>query len=169
MPNISRSKGHPTVKFGQLIHYSVRNVFLKNHTQNVIEKLFADPFLKNQNWVHLWISSLKFYTVCFYMWQVEGYLKILKLSRKPLAFTSYKVFLKYKKRSGTSLTASFTAGLFLKNTSHVIIYYLTRFHCLVAFTSRDIGQYCKCRCKTLLFENVNIRSRDILHIDESKY
>ena len=32
---------------------------------------------------------------------VEGYRNILKLSCRPLAFTSYKAFLKNKKRSGT--------------------------------------------------------------------
>ena len=34
------------MKFGQLIEYSI---FLKNHTQNVVEKLFPDPSPKNQN------------------------------------------------------------------------------------------------------------------------
>ena len=28
---------------------------LKNHTQKVVEKLFAYPFLKNKNWAYLWI------------------------------------------------------------------------------------------------------------------
>ena len=49
LSNISRSKGKQTIKFGQLIEHSMRNVFLKNHTQNVVEKLVPDPFLKNQN------------------------------------------------------------------------------------------------------------------------
>ena len=36
---------------------------------------------------------------------------------------------------------------FLKeNISLVILYQLTRFHCLVAFTSWDIGQYVYCNC-----------------------
>ena len=48
---------------------SYRNVlwetfFLKNHKQNLVEKLFADPVLKNRNWASLWIESLKFYTHC---------------------------------------------------------------------------------------------------------
>ena len=47
--NISRSKGNQTMKFGQLIEYNVRNIYHKNHTQNVAEKLFSDPSLKNQN------------------------------------------------------------------------------------------------------------------------
>ena len=38
---------------------------LKNHTQNVLEKLFPRPFLENQIWAYLWINSLKFYIVCF--------------------------------------------------------------------------------------------------------
>ena len=27
---------------------------------NVLEKLFLDPYLKNQNWAFLWINSVKF-------------------------------------------------------------------------------------------------------------
>ena len=37
------------MKLGQLIEYSMRNIFLKNNTQNMVEKLFPDPLLKNQN------------------------------------------------------------------------------------------------------------------------
>ena len=64
--NISRSKGNQSMKFGQLIGYNMRNIFVQNHTQNVLEKLFPGPFLKNQIGVYLWINSLKFYTVCLY-------------------------------------------------------------------------------------------------------
>ena len=49
LPNISRIKGNQTMKFDQLIEYDIRNIFLKNHTQNVVEKLFPGPFLKSQN------------------------------------------------------------------------------------------------------------------------
>ena len=48
LPNISRSKGKQAMKFGQLIEYNMRNIF-KNPTQNVLEKLFPDPYLKIQN------------------------------------------------------------------------------------------------------------------------
>ena len=67
LPNISRSKGNQTMKFGQLIEYNMRNIFFKkNHAQNVLEELFPDPFLKIKTCTYLWINSLKFYTVCFY-------------------------------------------------------------------------------------------------------
>ena len=39
---------------------------LKNHTQILVEKLFPDSFLENQNLAYLWINSLEIYTVCFY-------------------------------------------------------------------------------------------------------
>ena len=38
------------MKFGQLIEYNTRNIFSKkNQTQNGVEKLFLDLFLKDQN------------------------------------------------------------------------------------------------------------------------
>ena len=49
LPNISRSKGKQTMEFGQLIEYNFRKFLLKNHTQNVLPKLFPDPYLKHQN------------------------------------------------------------------------------------------------------------------------
>ena len=45
--NISRSKGNKRIKFGQLIEYKMRNIFLKKSYINVVEKIFPDPFLKN--------------------------------------------------------------------------------------------------------------------------
>ena len=51
------------MKFGQLTR---ETFFLKNYTQNVIEKLVPDPFFEKLNCAYLLIHSLKFYTVCFY-------------------------------------------------------------------------------------------------------
>ena len=46
LPNTSRSKDNRAIKFGQLIEYEKH--FSRNHTQNVVEKIFQGPFLKNQ-------------------------------------------------------------------------------------------------------------------------
>ena len=120
--------------------------FLKNHTQSVVEKLFPDPFLKNQNWAYLWIKILKFY-IFFFVCQVEDYRKWLELSCWPLVVTSYnKGFLKNRKGSWTSLPALFSAWFSKENISVVIFYYLTKFQCLVAFNLWDIGQYVYCNC-----------------------
>ena len=59
LPNISSSIGNQTMKFDQLIEYNLTFLF-KNHTQNVLEKLFPDPYLKNKNWAYLWINRVKF-------------------------------------------------------------------------------------------------------------
>ena len=110
---------------------------MKNHTQNVVEKLFPDSFQETRN------ELVQF---AFIVCQVEDYRNILKLSCWLLAFTSYKAFLKNKKASGTSLPASFSAWFLKKNISLVIFYYLNKFCCLVAFTSWDTGQCAYYNC-----------------------
>ena len=59
LSNISRSKGNQTMKFSQLVEYNMQLFLWKNHTQNMVEKLFTEPFLKTQNWAYLCINSLK--------------------------------------------------------------------------------------------------------------
>ena len=87
---------------------------------------------------HVLLNSLKLFV--FILWQVEGYGNILKLSCRSLAFTSYyKAFLKNQKRSGTSLPALFSGWVLKKN---IIFCWLTKFHCLVAFTLCKIFLLC---------------------------
>ena len=52
LPSISRSKGNQAMKFGQLIEYNI-TFLLKNHTQDVQEKLFPDPYLKKIKIEHI--------------------------------------------------------------------------------------------------------------------
>ena len=66
------------MKFGQLIKKTLDTIFLKNHTQNVVEKLFPGPFLKKQNLANLWINNPKVYEVCFYcmlLWGLQKYIE----------------------------------------------------------------------------------------------
>ena len=39
LPDILRSRGNQTLKFGQLIEYNMRNISLENYVQNLVEKL----------------------------------------------------------------------------------------------------------------------------------
>ena len=73
LPNISRSKVDKTMKFGQLIEYNI--FFLRNHTQNLMEKLLPDPFIKDQNYAYLWINSLKCHKFVFIVCPSQGLLK----------------------------------------------------------------------------------------------
>ena len=48
LPNFWRSKGNQSMKFGQLIKYKKRNIFLKSHEENKVGRLVLDlsVFLK---------------------------------------------------------------------------------------------------------------------------
>ena len=46
--HISRSKYNQAIEFDQLTECNMKYI-LKNHTQNMVEKLFPDPFLKTEN------------------------------------------------------------------------------------------------------------------------
>ena len=79
MSNISRSKDNQSMKFGQLIEYSMRNIFVeKSYTKYGGEKPFADSFLRN-GIEHISGSIvLKFYKVCFYCILILGLSKYSK-------------------------------------------------------------------------------------------
>ena len=63
------------MKIGQLIEYNTwEPFFLKNHPQNVLEKLVPDPFLENENWAwSLDQQSKNLYLFFLIVSQVEGY------------------------------------------------------------------------------------------------
>ena len=85
--NISKSKDNQTMKFGHSIEWEI--FFLKNHTQNVVEKVFLDPPLKNQNWTYQYSkASYSLLLLCAKFRAINT----LKLSCRPLDFTSYMVF-----------------------------------------------------------------------------
>ena len=120
-------------------------------------KKLVNTLLKHRSLAHLLISSVKLYAVCCYCMSKSRTTKIQsKVRWRTLAFTSHKAFLKNKKRSGTSLPASFSAWLFKENIYLVIFYSLIKFDCLVAFTSWEIGKYVHCNClpscEILIFE-----------------
>ena len=89
----------------------MKNIFLEKSFTKVVEKLLPDPFLKNQI-EHISESiSKSLMQFVYIVFQVEGYQNILKLNCRPLAFTSYKAFLKNKR------------GLELVSLPHFVIFY----------------------------------------------
>ena len=90
LPNISRSKGNQAMKFGQLIDFNMKNIFLeksytKCHGQNYYQTLFQKVKVKRISG-----SIVQSFIWLFFVCQVEDYRNILKLSCRPLAFTSCK-------------------------------------------------------------------------------
>ena len=120
LPNISRSKGTQTMKSGHLIEYNMKNVFLEKSFTKCGGETIPTPFSK----ISKFLISLDQWSIQFVFieCQLEGYGNILKLTCRPLAFTSYKASLKNKKRSGTSFLATFSAWFMKKNISLVILY-----------------------------------------------
>ena len=49
LPNISRSKGNQAMKFGQLIEYNMRNIFVEKSYSKCAGETIPRPYLKNQN------------------------------------------------------------------------------------------------------------------------
>ena len=56
LPNISKSKDNKTMKFGQLIDYNTKNIFLENcnfHSQNLIREAGPRRFYKKSKAVRI--------------------------------------------------------------------------------------------------------------------
>ena len=76
------------MKFGQLIEYNMRNIFLEiSYTKSGGETIRRSVSKKIKLSTSVGLDRM-FYTVCFYCNQVEDYRNILKLSCRLLAFTS---------------------------------------------------------------------------------
>ena len=86
------------MKLCQLKECNMKNIFLEKSTQNMMEKLVADPFLKNWNGAFLWINSLRFYTVCFYCMPSWGLLKYIETKLQTILFYLILSFLKKIKK-----------------------------------------------------------------------
>ena len=108
---------------------------MKNNTQNVLENLFPDPILKDQNGVYLWINNLKIYAVCFDCMLSWGLSKYIETKLQTTCFYLVKklsfFFFKKKRVWNSSLPNSLFSVWSLKNNISFIFYYLTKFHCVV--------------------------------------
>ena len=51
------------MKFGGLLEYNMRTIFIEKSYPDVVEKIVPDHFLKKENWAYVWINSLKFYSL----------------------------------------------------------------------------------------------------------
>ena len=133
------------MKFGQLIGYNMRNIFLEeNRTQNAVEILFPDPSLKNQNLLYLWIIGLKVLYSCFYCipsW--GGVSKSIETKVQTICFHLIQNFLKHKRRSGSSFPVWFFAWLLKKNISLVIFYWRKIFPLLYSITRPNFSSFLK--------------------------
>ena len=121
LPNIPRSKGNKTVKFGQLIEHNMRNIFLEKIYTKCGEASFRPLCEKSKLGVILDQQIEVLWRLFLLYVKVKVYQNILKLRYWQLDFTSYKAFVENKKKSGTSLLISFSAWSFKKNVTFYAI------------------------------------------------
>ena len=96
------------------------NIFLKKSYTKCRGEASPRPFYeKNQKSEYFWINSLKLYTIVFIVYPIQWLPKYLETKVLTNSFCIIQWFLKNKKRSGTSLPVSFSAGFLKKNFFHV--------------------------------------------------
>ena len=145
--NISRRKDNQAMKTDQLLEYNLRNIFPEKSYTKWGGETFPRPFSRKSK---LSISLDQHSKVLYIWFLLFAKLRTIESDWNWAAYYLLlpwgKAFLKSKKKSGTSLPASFSAWVLKKNISLVIFYYLSKFQCLIVFTLWDIGQYVYCHC-----------------------
>ena len=82
---MSGRKGNQTTKFGQLIEYNMRNIFLEKSYTKYGEETIPRPFSKKSKIVHIsGYINYSFTPFVLIVFQVEGYRNILKLAVEQL-------------------------------------------------------------------------------------
>ena len=76
LPNISRSKGNQTMKFGQLIECNIRNIFLKKSYPKCIGKTSPRPFSEK---LKLSISLDQYSKVVYSLLLLYGKLRAIEI------------------------------------------------------------------------------------------
>ena len=136
LPNISRIKVNQTVKFGQLIEHSTRNIFL----EILYIKYGGGTSRKSKLSISLYQQSEILCSLLLLYVRVNGYWIIWKLRCRTLAFTSWN-FKKRKEVWNQSRCLIFFCMIF--EEKYFSLWFSskwpTKFRCLIAFTSRDIG------------------------------
>ena len=138
MTNISRSKRNQALKFGQLIEYNLRNIFLdKSYTKYGEGTILKLSLSLGQNYKVLYILFLLFCK-----------LRNIKIDWNKAAdhlhLPQINIFLKKTKRGLELVSLPHFLHDFWRKIFLLLYTYLAKFQCLVAFTSWDIGQYVYC-------------------------
>ena len=148
LTNISISKGNQTKKFGQLIEYNIRIIFLlKSYTKYGGEAI-PRPF----SWFLEIYDDFFFFLTNNYCWCVIiDYILARRMLNNDWTFSkprpklqttcSYLICFN-RKRCENSLLAWFSAWFLKNNISLVMFYYLTKLQCLVALGNMCIITAC---------------------------
>ena len=139
-----RSNDNLAIKFDQLIECNSKNI---SHAENEVGRRAPDFFAffqKSFIWGKASGHQISFNIFLYLGRPPLGHIIKINCITYQLMIERYALFWFLIKSSGTGFSTTFCVWLFKKHISHVTFYYITKFHCLVAFTSRDIRQYVYC-------------------------
>ena len=88
LPDISRSKGNQTMKFGQLIECNMKNIFLEKSYTKCDGETSPRPFSEKLK-LSLSLDQQQVLQSLFLLNAMLRVIETLKLSCRPLSFTSY--------------------------------------------------------------------------------
>ena len=91
LSNIARSKHNQTVNIGQLIEYNMRNNFLENHAQNVVEMLVCEKLYRKSR-AYLLVNSVKCLKFLFILSPSQGLPKYIKTKMLATCFNLISTF-----------------------------------------------------------------------------
>ena len=149
-PSISRSKGNQTMKFGKLT---------EKHKKHFSWKIMHRMRWRNYSQTLFWRKKIEHKSFIQFVFLHAKLRNIRKLSYRPLAVTLYLAFSFLKKQKTNKDLELVSLPHYLYNfwkkkyIYPLIFYSLTKFHCLITFTSWDIGQ-----CLLQLFANQVVTS-----------
>ena len=137
LPNTSRSKSILTMKFGQLIEYNMRNIFLEKFYAKLDGETVPRPFSKKSKLSIFFDEQSKVLYSLFLLNPNWALSKYIQTKLQTTCFYHIKGFLKNKKRFGTSLPAPFYEWV-LKEIFYInlfILYWQTKLYSLIGFTT----------------------------------
>ena len=139
-----RSNDNLAIKFDQLIECNSKNI---SHAENEVGRRAPDFFAffqKSFIWGKASGHQISFNIFLYLGRPPLGHIIKTNCIIFQLMIERFAVFWFLIKSSGTGFSTTFCVWLFKKHICHATFYYVTKFHCLVAFTSRDIRQYVYC-------------------------
>ena len=117
LPNILRSKYDQIMKFGQLMEYNMRNIFLQNSCRRYDREISSRPYFI----LKLYMGQKQVISTLF---QSSTWTNRKNKQYRTLDFRFRDMLNSdfMKKRSETSFCTTFCVWCFKKNASHVIFY-----------------------------------------------
>ena len=129
------------MKFDKLIEYNMNITSFKYCEENEVGRVVLDLFFFFRKALYVVKANVQRLSFNMFLCSPWTYNKNKLYNCSDFWSRDKLDFDFFRKSPETSFWTTFCVWFFKENVSNVIFYHLTRFHCLIAFSSWDIGQY----------------------------